>query len=105
VLDLTLLVLGEEEEIEEDEPVVVELLDETFADELAMEGEATMGLFEDNELEDMLEMIDEIGVFEITEEIDVLTLLILSVILLSRHSDIRTCSEQQSQLRRRCLEM
>jgi hypothetical protein len=91
VLDLILLVLGEEEEIEEDEPTAVELLDETFADELAMEEEATMGLFGDNELEDMLEM---------TEEIDVLTLLILLVTLPSRYSDVRTCLEQQSQLRR-----
>jgi hypothetical protein len=88
---LTLLVLGKEEEIEEDEPIVVDLLEEALEDELATDEEATPGLLEDNELEDTLEM---------TDEIDVLSLLILSVILLSGHSEIRTCLEQQSQLRR-----
>jgi hypothetical protein len=85
VLDLILLV-GDE-----DERVLVDLLEEAFADELAMEEEATLGLFGDNELEDMLETTDEMGVLEMTEEIDVLTLLILLVILLCRYSDIRTC--------------
>jgi hypothetical protein len=88
---LTLLVLGKEEEIEEDEPIVVDLLEEALENELATDEEATPGLLEDSELEDTLEM---------TDEIDVLSLLILSVILLSGHSEIRTCLEQQSQLRR-----
>jgi hypothetical protein len=81
VLDLTLLVLDEEEEIEEDEPVLVELLEDGLEDELATGEDATTGLLESDVLEDMLKRM---------EEIDVLTLLILLVTLLPRHSVIRT---------------
>jgi hypothetical protein len=78
---LTLLVLDEEEEIEEDEPVLVELLEDGLEDELATGEDATTGLLESDVLEDMLKRM---------EEIDVLTLLILLVTLLPRHSVIRT---------------
>jgi hypothetical protein len=80
VLELTLLVL-DEEEIEEDEPVPVELLEDGLEDELATGEDATTGLLESDVLEDMLKRM---------EEIDVLTLLILLVTLLPRHSVIRT---------------
>lgn len=87
---MTLLVLDEEKEIEEDEPVLVELLEDGLEDKLAMGEEATTGLLESDVLDDILEMMEEIDVLETMDEIDVLRLLILLVILLPRRSVIRT---------------
>jgi hypothetical protein len=88
-----LLILDEEEEGDEDETTGVELLSEIADDRLAPDEEAAAWLSRDDVLAELLET---------TEGIDVLTLLILLVTLLSGHLDILTCLKRQNQSRRRC---
>jgi hypothetical protein len=89
---MILLMLDEEEEGDKEEPTGMELLSEIADDRLAMDEEAAVRLFKDDVLAELL---------EITEGIDVLMLLILSVEWLSGRSIIRTCLKRQNQSRRR----
>jgi hypothetical protein len=90
VVDPALLLLDEEEEGDEDERTGMELLSEIAGDRLALDEEAAAWLVRDDRLAELLET---------TEEIEVLTLLILLVTLLSGDWDTRTCLKQENQSR------
>jgi hypothetical protein len=93
VVDPALLILDEEEEGDEDEVTGMELLSEVADDRLALDEEAAAWLSRDDVLAELLGT---------TEGIEVLTLLILLVTLLSGGSNIRTCLKWQNQSRRQC---